>query len=200
MTSRFFVAACIVVASTACGGGESDGPASVNAGIGDGAAGGDAPGEAMASCEADYLGFAVGPSGSSVADAKSGVTAKVLEGSVPPNFGYNTWTIQLSDASGAPMPNARITWACAFMDVHGHGTNPKKVENLGGGQYKITDQNLRMFGPWEVRFWIDPTGAEAEYKPENAGVLGGMACNPTSGPMGVPSIEFKVCVPRSTGD
>jgi hypothetical protein len=172
---------------------------STNAGVGDGAAGEAAP-NTMASCKSDYLGFAVGPSGSAVTDAKSGVTVKVLEGSVPPNFGFNTWTIQLSDASGVPTPNARVTWACAFMNVHGHGTNPKAVENLGGGQYKIVDQNMRMFGPWEVRFWIDPTGAEADYVPANAGVLNGMACIPTSGEMAAPSVEFKVCVPRSTGD
>ena len=199
MSTRFLVAACIV-ATGACSGESDNPPGSVNAGIGDGTAGGEAAPPSMESCKSDYLGFAVGPNGSAMTDATSGVTVKVLEGSVPPNFGFNTWTIQLSDATGAPMPNARITWACVFMDVHGHGANPKAVENLGDGKYKIVDQNMRMFGPWEVRFWIDPTGAEPEYTPANAGVLNGMACIPTSGDMGAPSVEFKVCVPRSTGD
>lgn len=196
MSTRFFVAACIA-ALGACSG-DSDNPTgSGNASIGDGAAGAEAP-STMTSCKSDYLGFAVGPNGSAQTDPESGVTVKVLEGSVPPNYGYNTWTIQLSDASGAPLPNARLTWACAFMSVHGHGSNPKAVENLGGGQYKLVDQNMRMFGPWEVRFWIDPTGAAPEYTPENAGILNGMACIPTSGDMGEPNVEFKVCVPRSS--
>jgi hypothetical protein len=128
-------------------------------------------------------------------NAESGVAVRVLDGPIPPEYGYNTWTIEILDATTKmPLPSARLTWQCSFMSVHGHGSNPKTVENLGNGQYKLTDQNLRMVGPWEVKFWIDPTGAMDEYLPTN-NIITGNACVPTSGVPGDPTIEIKVCVP-----
>lgn len=124
---------------------------------------------------------------------------RVLDGPVPPEFGYNTWTIEILDANTmAPLPDARLTWQCSFMSVHGHGSNPKTIENLGDGKYKLTNQNLRMLGPWEVRFWIDPTGAMEEYVP-TSNIINGEACKPTKGLQGDPTIEIKVCVPDSAG-
>lgn len=131
-------------------------------------------------------------------DSKSGIAVRVLDGPVPPEYGYNTWTIQLVDAATmAPAPNARLTWQCAYMSVHGHGSNPKSIESLGEGKYKLVDMNMRMFGPWEVQFWIDPTGQMAQYVP-TSNIINGMACNPTSGVVGAPSVEIKACVPRSS--
>lgn len=71
---------------------------------------------------------------------------------MPSEFGFNTWKIALVDATTmGPAPNARLTWQCAYMSVHGHGSNPKSIENLGNGEYKLVDMNMRMLGPWEVR-------------------------------------------------
>jgi hypothetical protein len=152
-------------------------------------------------CDATHNGFAVGENGLLATDPNSGISVRVLDGPVPPNFGYNTWTIALQDKTGAPASDAHLTWACAYMSVHGHGSNPKAVENLGGGKYKLTDQFLRMFGPWEVQLWIDPTGAEPEYASQGAAsLIGGNACTPTAGLMGKPTVELKICVPRSSGD
>jgi hypothetical protein len=149
-------------------------------------------------CSESYQHFAVGPSSTVASDAKSPIAVRVLDGQVPPAFGSNTWTIQLLDAATMqPAPNARLTWQCAFMRVHGHGSNPKSLQNLGNGQYKLVDMNMRMFGPWEVQFWIDPTGQMPEYVP-TSNIINGMACTPTSGVQGEPTIQIKACVPRSS--
>jgi hypothetical protein len=146
-------------------------------------------------CSADYLNFSVGPTSPAASTAGSAVAVRVLDGPVPPEYGYNTWTIQILDAATMqPLPSAKLTWQCSYMSVHGHGSNPKTVENLGNGQYKLTNQNLRMVGPWEVKFWIDPTGAMDEYLPTN-NIITGNACVPTSGLQGNPTTEIKVCVP-----
>ena len=180
----------------------SDSPSSSTASgtAGAAAAAGDMA-SASSECPADYREFRVGEQGLLVTDPASGIGVRLLDGPVPPNFGNNTWTIGLQDASGAAVANAHLTWACAYMTVHAHGSNPKSVESLGAGKYKLVDQNLRMFGPWEVKLWLDPTGAAAEYAPQGgAGTLIRDACTPSSGPMGKPTVEFKVCVPQSSGD
>lgn len=193
MSSRLLIGTCLAACLSACGD-DSSGTSSNTAGM---AAAGSGP--MSSKCSADYLDFSVGPASPVTSNAESGVAVRVLDGPVPPEFGYNTWTIQILDASTMePMPNARLTWQCSFMSVHGHGSNPKAVENLGNGQYKLTNQNLRMLGPWEVQFWIDPSGAMPEYVP-TSNIISGMACNPTSGLQGKPTIEIKVCVPDSSG-
>ena len=164
-----------------------------------GGAGSGTTGPMSSKCSADYLDFSVGPNSALASNAEAGVAVRVLDGPVPPEFGYNTWTIQILDAATmAPLPAAKLTWQCSFMSVHGHGSNPKTVENLGDGKYKLTNQNLRMLGPWEVKFWIDPTGAMEEYVP-TSNIITGSACNPTSGVQGEATLEFKVCVPDSRG-
>jgi hypothetical protein len=168
------------------------GAASAGAGAQAGAAGADAKEQ----CLPDYQQFAVGPSSPLFSDPKSGIAVKVLDGPVPPEFGYNTWTIQLVDAATmAPAPNARITWQCAFMEVHGHGSNPKSIEDLGDGKYKLVDMNMRMVGPWQIKFWIDATGQQPQYMPTSSNILNGMACNPSTGVQGVESVLIKACVP-----
>jgi hypothetical protein len=175
----------------------SDG-ASPGVGNSDGAVGQAGSPAKSEECSADYQDFTTGKNGSLVTDAASGIAVRVTEGPVPAEYGYNTWKVALLDATTmAPAPNARITWQCSFMSVHGHGSNPKSMTNLGNGEYELVDQNLRMFGPWEVRFWIDPTGQMPEYVP-TASLLSGNACVPTTGAAGKANIEFKLCVPRSS--
>jgi hypothetical protein len=177
LSKRILMSACAAV-MCAC---SSDSPSSSAASGTAGAAG--AAGDmasASSECPADYREFRVGEQGLLVTDPASGIGVRLLDGPVPPNFGNNTWTIGLQDASGAAVTNAHLTWACAYMTVHAHGS---------------------MFGPWEVKLWLDPTGAAAEYAPQGgAGTLIRDACTPSSGPMGKPTVEFKVCVPQSSGD
>lgn len=196
MSSRVLIGACLAALFSACGDDSNTGTVGVGAAGSSGTSG-----EPKSSkCSAEYLNFSVGPTSPLTTNAEAGVAVRVQNGPVPPEFGYNTWTIDLLDANTMePLPNARLTWACSFMSVHAHGSNPKAVENLGNGQYKLTDQNMRMLGPWEVRFWIDPTGAMPEYMPKQATTLNGDACSPSSGLMGDPTIEIKACVPDSTG-
>lgn len=192
MSSRLLIGACLA-SMYACSDDAGDGPANTA-----GAMAGQAGAAAKDECGADYQNFSTGPSGTLVTDAKSGIAARVVDGPVPPEYGYNTWKVALLDANTmAPAPNARITWQCAFMSVHGHGSNPKSIKNLGNGEYELVDQNLRMFGPWEVQFWVDPTGQMPEYVP-TSNLISGAACNPTTGGSIRPNLEFKVCVPRSS--
>jgi hypothetical protein len=197
LSGRILVGVCLAANLGACAS-EAGTAASSGSGAINGAAAGAGSGPKSAKCDASYLNFSVGPSSALATDAASGVAVRVLDGPVPPEFGYNTWTIEILDAKTmAPLPTARLTWQCAFMSVHGHGSNPKSIENLGNGQYKLTQQNLRMLGPWEVRFWIDPTGQLPEYVP-TSNLITGMACNPTTGLQGDATLELKVCVPDSS--
>ena len=183
---------------SACPGGSSNGAVSGAGAATVAGAGAAGAGSSEDDCSESYLHFAVGPSSTLTSDAKSPIAVRVLDGQVPPAFGYNTWTIQLLDAATMqPAPNARLTWQCAYMSVHGHGSNPKSLQNLGNGKYKLVDMNMRMLGPWEVQFWIDPTGQMPEYVP-TSNIINGMACNPTSGVQGEPTIQIKACVPRSS--
>lgn len=196
------MSACAATVCVSCSSGTGDGPnAAANVGAVSGAAGGMA-GEMTPQCTPEYQGFSVGPeSGLVQTDPMSGISVRLLDASSnPPLKGDNTWKIGLYDASGAPAVNAHITWACAYMSVHKHGANPKGLESLGNGEYTLVKQNLRMFGPWEIRLWLDPTGAAPTYAPEKnpVNIVNGNPCEPTSGPAGAPNIEFKVCVPRSS--
>ncbi|HTU60209.1 MAG TPA: hypothetical protein VMF89_17285, partial [Polyangiales bacterium] len=67
----------------------------------------------------------------------------------------NDWTVQFSDATGAPLDDLTITNACAFMPVHGHGGVPKEVAKAGAATFKLTGLNLFMRGPWEVQLAVN---------------------------------------------
>jgi hypothetical protein len=195
MSSRFLIGVCVAATLCACGDDSNAGPASGDSAV---QAGGAGSGPVSSKCSQDYLDFSVGPSSMVATNAEVGVGVRVLDGPVPAEFGQNTWTIEIVDANTmAPLPNARLTWQCAFMSVHGHGSNPRTVENLGNGRYKLTNQNLRMLGPWEVQFWIDPTGQMEEYAP-TSNIITGQACIPTTGVQGSPTVEVKVCVPDAS--
>jgi hypothetical protein len=194
MSSRVLIGALAAAGIFACG---DDGSGATTGGAG--AEAGTGGGAMSSKCSADYLAFSVGPASPLATNAEKGVAVRVLDGPVPPEFGYNTWTIEIVDPTTMmPLPNAKLTWQCSYMSVHGHGSNPKTVENLGNGQYKLTNQNLRMLGPWEVQFWIDTTGTMKDYVP-TSNVISGQACIPTEGVTGKPTVEIKACVPDSRG-
>jgi hypothetical protein len=116
----------------------------------------------------------------------------------PPAKAYNTWKIAIEDASGQPMSGATLNWACAWMEVHGHGSNPQAINDLGNGEFELVNQNLSMYGPWAVKLWVDPTGAGPEYLPQNgAKVMAGNNCMPSNGAVPAANVVINFCVPES---
>lgn len=146
------------------------------------------------SCPDNTPTFDFGPTGLGAANEKMGVKVFLEHASDrPPLNGSNDWTIDFTDMMGNAMPEANLTWACAFMPAHGHGSNPKKVENLGGGRYKLLKQNMAMQGGWEIRLWVDPTGGGTTYSGGSFSSLNRSAC---SGPNVEQSLTIYTCVPR----
>jgi hypothetical protein len=197
MSSRVLIGACTAAIFTACG----DDSSTTTAGA---AAMGGHGGDPDEQCPANYLPFSTGEeAGIKVPVKDTGFEVRLLEAdNEPPARDFNTWTIGIRDAAtGSPAATPVITWACAWMDVHGHGTNPRRVEKTDDADYQLSDQNLSMFGPWEIRLWIDPTGAETPYAPGSGSTeRNGNACVPTHGAQGAPSAEFTVCVPRTVSN
>lgn len=165
-----------------------------------GAAGDEAP-LASEACPPSTPAFTTGPAGLTAKDAQSGISVRIDTAPNPPQRTFNDWKIVVTDASGAAVPNAQLSWACAWMAVHGHGTNPKKVMSAGNGVFNLMQQNFSMYGPWEVRLWIDPTGKAPAYAPQSvSGVENGDACTPSNGGSPTANIKFDFCVPRTSDD
>jgi hypothetical protein len=156
-----------------------------------------APADPSEQCPADTETFRDGPMGLLRSDDKNNLSVRIVHAeAVPPTRDFNDWTIAVTDASGAPLPNAQLTWACAWMPVHGHGSNPKRVNKLDGGRFDLLQQNLSMFGGWQIKLWIDPDGGSVDFQPK---ITSGDVCMPNNGTSGPPNIEFDVCVPRMRG-
>jgi len=165
--------------------------------VGGSAAGSDAI-TASEQCPPGTPDFTIGSAGLTSRDDATGVAVRIDNAPKPPERSFNDWKIVITDASGAAMPNATLSWACAWMAVHGHGTNPKKVESLGSGVFNLKQQNFSMYGPWQVQLWVDPTGKAAPYAPQTvSGVENGDACRPSDNPNAKPNIRFDFCVPRT---
>jgi hypothetical protein len=146
------------------------------------------------SCPAETPPFDFGPTGLGATNEVMGVKAYLdTASSKPPQNGSNDWTIAFTDMQGAAMPTANLTWACAWMPAHGHGSNPKIVESLGGGRYKLLKQNMAMQGGWQIRLWVDPTGGGTTYTGGNAGSINRTSCTK---PGTDPDLTLYACVPR----
>jgi hypothetical protein len=80
----------------------------------------------------------------------------------PPAKGTNTITLELSDASGAPVDNATIT-VTPFMPDHGHGSAVvPTVTPSGGGKYAVSNVYLAMAGLWKVTFSVQVAGGAVQ--------------------------------------
>jgi YtkA-like len=155
--------------------------------------------DASAQCAPTTEAFAVGETiGLTTSDPKTGMQARiVMADHNPPAYDYNTWTLAVTDASGAPMPDAHITWACAWMPAHLHGSNPREIDELGNGRFTLGKQNLTMYGEWQVKLWVSNDPAAKPYAPQvGAGNRTGDACSPSDLTTGVANIVYDVCVPR----
>ena len=149
------------------------------------------------SCPADTPAFTTGPAGLTVQDTSAGIKVRLDEAEYqPPAKAYNTWHLAITDLEGAALPQAQITWACAWMNAHGHGTNPKSITRLADGRFEIGKQNLSMNGAWAVRFWVNKTGTGKDFS-GGSEQRNPNACNAPDSSQ--PNIEFKVCVPRQRG-
>jgi hypothetical protein len=176
----------MIASGVACGGDDDKNAPTEVAGSGDGAL--------DASCPADTPTFAFGPTGLHAMDPKTGVGVYLENASdIPPLYGSNDWQVKFTDTTGNPMPQANLTWACAFMPLHGHGSNPKMVENLGNGSWKLMKQNMAMQGGWEIRLWVDPTGGGETYAGGTGAGIDRSAC---TGPGVEQTLVLKACVPR----
>jgi hypothetical protein len=150
-------------------------------------------------CDPTLPAFTTGPSGLTTSDTTGQLKVRIESAdNQPPAKSYNTWKIVVEDASGQPMPSAKLNWVCAWMAVHGHGSNPQQVNKLGNGELELVKQNLSMYGPWAVKLWIDPTGAGPEYLPQDgAMVMAGNNCMPSNGAAPNPNVEIDFCVPEN---
>ncbi|MEO8876875.1 MAG: FixH family protein [Polyangiaceae bacterium] len=73
--------------------------------------------------------------------------------------GNNAWTIQVVDASGAPVTGATIK-VNPYMPDHGHGSSitPQIAAGRDPGTYDITLLNLFMPGIWTVTIVVTNAG------------------------------------------
>jgi hypothetical protein len=149
------------------------------------------------SCPPETPQFVTGPAGLTREDATAGIKVRLDWAQYqPPAKDYNTWDLAITDLAGSPLPQAQITWACAWMPAHGHGINPKAITRLPDGRFEISKQNLSMNGGWDVRFWVNATGTGPEY----SGGTEQRNANACKAPGGTQqNIEFKICVPRQRG-
>lgn len=84
--------------------------------------------------------------------APSGLVVSLVDASpAPPAKGDNTWTLRLTDATGAPVDGATVTLV-PFMPDHGHGSAVKPTVTFTGsdGKYAVSRVYLAMAGYWEI--------------------------------------------------
>jgi hypothetical protein len=151
------------------------------------------PPDDTASCPADTPPFEFGPTGLGDTNEELGIKVYLESASaMPPAHDFNDWTIALTDLDGVPLPSAQITWACAFMPLHAHGSNPKAINELGEGRFELQKQNMAMYGGWLIQLWVDPAGGGEPF--ESSGTsIGTRAC---AEPGTKPSLEIQTCVPQ----
>jgi hypothetical protein len=77
----------------------------------------------------------------------------------PPDRGDNVWTVQVLDASGAPVQGLQMEVE-PFMPEHGHGTSPATFPATAEGDaYTFGPVDLFMPGLWVVTFHVDDGAA-----------------------------------------
>lgn len=69
----------------------------------------------------------------------------------PPARGTNTWSLRITDGSGAPVSGASVK-VTPFMPDHGHGSSIRATVTPDGDAYKVTPLYFFMPGLWQVTF------------------------------------------------
>jgi hypothetical protein len=147
-------------------------------------------------CPPDIAELRTGANGTLRADDSGEFSVRIADAHLPLANDFNDIEIVVLDGSGTPLPDAQLTWVCAWMAVHTHGSTPKRIDKLGEGRFKLVRQNLAMSGPWELRLWVAPHGDSEDYQPDvEAGGLNGNACSPSNASDPTWNIAFDLCVP-----
>jgi hypothetical protein len=86
-------------------------------------------------------------------EGENGLTVTLEDASpAPPVALENTWTIEITDAAGAPVTGATLD----VEPIMSHGGNPHGtptkvvVTELGGGRYRLSPVYLNMVGFWNT--------------------------------------------------
>ncbi len=112
------------------------------------------------SATADVIGCANDPRAdayranlSKVGTGKSLTFVLVAASPAPPAINNNTWTLQVLDSNGSPIPNATFSPIKTWMPDHGHGSPevPLATPNPDG-TYSVQPLDLFMNGLWQVTF------------------------------------------------
>ena len=143
-----------------------------------------------ARCPVDTPVFSAAPdSGLLVLGNRNIVQGRIVqaEPAQPERF-ENDWTVQFSDAAGAPLDDLTIANACAFMPVHGHGGVPKEVVKSGPATFTLTGLNLFMRGPWEVQLAVSSVSAAG------ATALEATSCDRDRRQAGNDLLIFRACI------
>lgn len=88
-------------------------------------------------------------------EGDNGITVALADSKpAPPVYGDNTWTIEITDAAGAPVVGATVV-VSPIMVKHGHGpgTDPVVTE-IGGGTYRIAPLDFTMPGLWNTKITV----------------------------------------------
>jgi hypothetical protein len=184
MVQRACLIGCVMMLTAACGDEEQDPAPVMEVDAGDPAS----------ACPPTTPEFTTGPAGLSATRPELNLKVRVDDADFqPPRFGTNTWTIAITDLNDQPLPQAQLTWACAYMPAHGHGSNPKLVEKLDPTRWRLERQNMSMQGGWEIQLWIDPDGGSKDF----TGAQGGINSMSCRGPQNaLPTLKLPTCVPR----
>jgi hypothetical protein len=107
--------------------------------------------------------FAGDTSGMEVMGDNMEIKARLIAADpAPPQRFRNDWTVELMTPDGAPLEDAEIVKACAFMPVHGHGLGPRAITpGDGPGRFNLEGLNLSMRGPWEVQLAVESASVPA---------------------------------------
>jgi hypothetical protein len=83
-----------------------------------------------------------------------------LDPATPAEGEENIWTVQLLDASDAPMPSAALTEVKPWMPEHGHGAQQPPVigDTDADGQVEVSNIFFHMPGVWTMDFTVDDGG------------------------------------------
>jgi hypothetical protein len=130
----------LAASALGCGSGASVGADGSAAVTGDGA---------FLTCATDPRAMPYQP-GLAFASAAGTYTVKLLVSDPgPPVKGNNTWTLEVDDATGAPVDGLALD-ASGYMPDHMHGTTPMVVTAAGSGSYTVAPVYLYMSGVWQV--------------------------------------------------
>ena len=90
---------------------------------------------------------------------EQGVTVALLDADpAPPQYGDNTWTLEVKNAAGEPLIGATVTLD-PIMVAHGHGppVNAEVTDNQDG-TYVASPVHFNMLGLWATGISIEAEG------------------------------------------